>query len=815
RYTSQSDILIGTDVSGRQIKGTEIEENQIGLFENSLALRNEINPDKTYRSIFKSHLGNIDLAFRHQVYPFDRLVEELTLRRDTSRNAVFDILLSIADKTDQADLELTEEAMSQVNEIAGITSARYDVHVLFNEYNQYLGIELIYNTDVYSAEFINRLLGHFKLLLNNLIANPDNPVTQIDYLSAEEKELLSSFNDTASAYPLDKTVTELFEEQVKATPDHVAVVFGDTSLTYQQLDEKANQLAHYLVEKYHIQPEDLLGIKQDRGIGMVVSILGVLKSGGAYVPIDPDYPQARIDFIRNDINGKVCLDEDEFNKFLAEESLYGTEPVRVNTHTSDLAYVIYTSGSTGQPQGVMIEHQSLVNLCGWHQEYYELTPSSRATLFSGVGFDASVWELFPYLTSGGAVYPVTNEYRADPEGLLQFFNENEITHCYMPTILYKDFVAVSDELTHEIKLYVGGQALLTSEKTDKIKLYNNYGPTENTVVTTAVEVEDNHSGLIPIGHPIANTSVYILNEANNLQPKGVVGEICISGTGLARGYLNREALTAEKFIDNPFREGEKLYKTGDLGRWLPDGTIEFQGRIDDQVKVRGYRIELGEIEHVLSAYEALDNVVVTTTANTEGDQELVAYLTAFEEQNVNDLRAYLKELLPDYMIPSYFVQLEEFPLTANGKVDKKQLPAPEGMGLISGSEYIAPSTEMEELLVNIWIDILKQEKIGMNDDFFALGGHSLKAVKLSNEYQKAFSVKITVQDLFAHTTAASHVELIASLSPESFAQIDLVDEQESYAISDSQRRLWVLGQFEGGSIAYNLPTRITLTGEYN
>ena len=605
-----------------------------------------------------------------------------------------------------------------------------------------------------SLEYVGAM--YFKIL-DFILSDSQKLLKDIDYLSQDEKyELLVTFNDTNVDYPKNQTIVDLFEEQVVKNPNSVAVVFEHKELSYQELDEQSNQLAHYLQKNYTIKPDDLVGIKQQRSEWMIISILGVLKSGGAYVPIDPEYPQDRIEYIEKDTKCKVCIDEVELNKFKQNQEKYSKEKINSFTKPHNLAYVIYTSGTTGQPKGVMIEHTALVNLCFWHKTKFSLTKQDRASLYAGVAFDASVWELFPYIISGARLYIVPQKIRLDSNELSTYYEVNKITISFLPTQIAEQFLEVENKSLRY--LLIGGEKFNHFVK-KKYQLINNYGPTESTVVVSSCEVNDHYLN-IPIGKPISNTQIYIVNTHNELQPINVIGEICIGGVGLSRGYLNQEELTKEKFIENPFKEGERNYRTGDLGRWTKEGNVEFIGRKDGQVKIRGYRIELAEIENALRNNKEIEEAVVVVKENQNHEKELVAYITAKEEQNINAIRSYLKEILPEHMLPAYYVQLEIFPLTPNGKIDRKSLPDPQGLGLKSGIEYVGPRNEIEERLVKIWQEVLQRENIGIKDDFFTLGGHSLKAVRLNNEYQKELSVKLSLKDLFAHTNIESHAELI-------------------------------------------------------
>jgi tyrocidine synthetase-3 len=826
RYTGQTDIIIGTPVAGR---GHTDLEDQIGFYANTLALRTEIDPEENFNKFFSRVKQNTLTAYTHQMYPFDRLVEDLALARDTSRSVVFDVMLVLQENeegakgVDSIAIGLRKEDPSALglNRIMdlGYSPSKFDISITFHEIDNYLLLKVVYNSDVYEQEMVESLIKHYNQLLHALLENPEEKISQINYLSQEEiHEQLFTFNDTEVIYPKDKTIVQLFEEQVAKTPTNIALVFEDQELTYNELNEKSNQFAHYLHKHYQIQPDDLVGIKQERSEWMIVSILGVLKSGGAYVPIDPEYPQDRIAYIEIDTKCKVCIDERELKKFKKGLKNYSKEKINSLTKSNNLAYVIYTSGSTGRPKGVMIEHLSAVNFIKCQQTTFRINEKENILQLSSISFDASVEQIFTALTNGSCLSLIPKEIILNLDKLENFISKNKITHVHaVPSILKMLRIK---KYVHLKRVVSGGEACpkeLAEGWSRYHNFYNKYGPTETTI--TSIELLYNKSNktrsTVSIGQPIFNTQVYILNEERQLQPIGVIGEICIGGAGLARGYLNQEALTQKKFINHPFKTGERLYKTGDLGRWLSDGNIEFIGRKDDQVKIRGYRIELGEIEHALLKNKQIEAAVVVTKENQNKEKELIAYLVSKAEQTTNGLRAYLKKFLPEYMVPTYYVQLDSLPLTSNGKIDRKSLPDPEGSGLTSGVEYVAPRNDIEEKLVKIWEEVLQQEHIGVKDDFFALGGHSLKAVRLNNEYQKELGVKISLKDLFTYTSIETHVELIQSSKRSDFIQIEKVADQVSYPISDGQRRLWVLNQFGEASAAYNMPASIDLPQDIN
>jgi amino acid adenylation domain-containing protein len=759
RYTSQTCIIIGTPVAGREHADLE---DQIGFYINTLALRNELSPEDSFHDFYKTVKDNTLKSFSHQIYPFDRLVDDLNLQGDTSRNAIFDLLLALQNNGETAadKIKLGKEELNHISDL-GYIPTTFDLRINVQEFGDYLSMEMVYNPDVYEREMVEGLMRHYKQLLNALLENPEEKISQIDYLSSEEQqELLVTFNTTLIAHPKNKTVIELFGEQVAKNPANAALVFAERKLSYSELDESSNKLARYLKEKYSIGAEDLVGIQLQKSDWLVISILAVLKAGGAYVPIDPEYPSLRKEYIVKDASLKLMITEADFihdidyyegEVFAIDIELGGlncsSESLNETPLPNHLVYTIYTSGSTGQPKGVMVEHAALANLCFWHKNRFSVSEKDRATLYAGQAFDASVWELFPYLISGACLYIIPQKMRLDSVELNSYFETNHITIAFLPTPVATQFMEVENKSLRY--LLTGGEKLNYFQKKN-YRLVNNYGPTESTVVTTSVEIGHQYSN-IPIGQPIDNIQVYIINEKTQLQPKGVSGEICISGAGLARGYLNQEALTKEKFIRNPFKEGEYFYKTGDLGKWLSDGTIAITGRRDDQVKVRGHRIEPGEIEQTLLKHEHIKEAVVLARENRSNEKELVVYFSAKSELDQLHLKEYLRQMLPEYMVPAFYLQLEVLPLTANGKIDRRSL-SEENSGMKNEVPYVAPRNEIEKKLLKIWVEVLKQDNIGVKHDFFALGGHSLKIIKVINQVNKQFGLKYDLKGVYGEPT---------------------------------------------------------------
>jgi len=771
RYTGQTDICVGTPVANRN--RSEIEA-LIGFFVNTLVLRTDVSGNPTFEDVLY-RVREVALgAYAHQDLPFEQLVEELQPVRSVSYTPLFQVMFALQNAP-MPSLELPDLTLNPL--ATESATAKFDLTLSVESTEQGLVGSWEYNTDLFDAATITRMAGHFQTLLEGIVANPDQRLLDLPLLSAAQRhQLLVEWNDTKADYRLDVCIHQLFEAQVERTPDAIAVVFEDQQLTYRELNSKANQLAHHL-QTLGVGPEVLVSICVERSLEMVVGLLGILKAGGAYMPLDPAYPKERLAFMLSDAQTSVLLTQEQLVEKLPEHQArvvcldtkweaiaQESDSNPVNKATAEhLAYVIYTSGSTGTPKGVEIQHAGLVNLVTWHQQVYSVTPADRATQLAGLAFDASIWELWPYLTAGASIHIPPQEILLSPSELLKWLATKAITLCFLPTPLA---IAVLEEqwptdLALRVLLTGGDKLYRKPQKAFTFSVVNHYGPTENTVVTTYAPV-DTVTGSDtppPIGRPIANTQVYLLDQHLQPVPVGVPGELHIGGAGLARGYLNRPELSAQKFIPNPFSDepGSRLYKTGDLARYLSDGNIEFLGRIDQQVKIRGFRIELAEIESVLSHYPGVREVTVMVREDAPGDKRLVAYVVPHAGQalTTTDLRCFLEEKLPKYMVPSAFVLLEVLPLTPNGKVDRRALPVPEGLRDELTVDYVAPQSEMERTIAAIWQEVLQVEKVGIHDNFFDLGGHSLLVIQVHSKLRDTLNRELSVVDIFQHPTISA------------------------------------------------------------
>lgn len=770
RYTQQTDIVVGSPVFNRDHK--EIE-GLIGFFVNTLVLRTDVSGNPSFQDLLQRVRKVALAAYTYQDLPFEMLVEALQPQRNLSHTPLFQVMF-VLQNTPMQKLELAD-VNSSIWTVENLT-AKFDLTLSIEENSQGLIGVWEHNTDLFDASTIQRMIGHFQTLLEEIVAHPEQSVGKLPLLTkTEQQQLLMEWNNTQADYPQDKCIHQLFEQQVEKTPDAVAVVFGEQKLTYQELNYLANQLAHYL-QRLGVAPEILVGICVERSLEMLIGMLGVLKTGAAYLPLDPTYPQERLSFMLKDAQVLILLTQQHLVKdiptHIAQIVCLDTDWDRIAQHSQEnvlnevkpenLAYVIYTSGSTGKPKGVMVKHSGLSNLAQVQIQTFAVGCGSRVLQFASFSFDASIWEVVMALVSGATLYLAKKDDLIPGSELIRLLNEYCITHITLPPSALA-FLPV-EKLPVLQTIIVAGEAcspVLMKKWYVGRHFFNGYGPTEATICASIAEFTE-HSNQPVIGRSIANTQIYILDHYLQPVPIGVPGELHIGGVGLARGYLNRPELTAERFISNPFNHDTqaRLYKTGDLARYLPGGNIEYLGRIDHQVKIRGFRIELGEIEATLSQHPNIQATVVTAREDTSGNKYLVAYLVSTQEQTptISELRHFLCQKLPEYMIPSFFVFLEALPLTPNGKVNRCDLPEPKYHQELAGS-FVAPRDTLELKLVKIWEQILKIQPVSVKDDFFELGGHSLLAVGLMNQIQQQFGQSLPLATLFQSRT----IEQLASL----------------------------------------------------
>ncbi|WP_216840681.1 non-ribosomal peptide synthetase, partial [Dyella sp. S184] len=764
--------------------------------------------------------------------------------RHASYTPLFQVML-VLQNTPMDALDLPGLSIQAVD--SDNVTAKFDLTLSLTESRDGLHGCFEYSTDLFDASTVARLAQHLTHLLQAIVTDPSGPVGELPMLAAAERDqLIHAFNATATVYPAiqadTQTLHQLFEAQVARTPEQTAVIFEGVSLSYAQLNAQANRLARHL-RHLGVGPDTLVGLCAERSLAMIVALYGILKAGGAYVPLDPSYPSERLAMILEDAKPVVVLTEQHLqdrmptltgmpvfclDRDASVLATYAAGNLANQTQPAHLAYVIYTSGSTGKPKGVGIEHRGIVNRLQWMQEAYRLTAADRVLQKTPYSFDVSVWEFFWPLLEGATLVVARPGGHQDVAYLADVIDAQGITTLhFVPPMLEVFLNEAKAEVGASLRQVVcSGQALPLElqerffAQWDHVALHNLYGPTEASVDVTAWTCRrDSGLGSVPIGHPIANIQIHILDDAFNPVPVGVVGHLYIAGIGLARGYINRPELTAQTFVPNPFSgtPGARMYRSGDLARYLPDGTIEYLGRSDHQVKIRGLRIELGEIESTLAAQEAVRDVVVLAREDSVGDQRLVAYLVAHAGQGVpeaSQLRTILLQTLPEYMVPSYFVELDQLPLTANGKVDRKALPAPDMAP--SEAAYVAPRTPTEQIMASLWMELLKLDRVGIHDDFFALGGHSLLATQLVSRLRRSeLQVELPLRALFEAPTIAALMLKIAGAEAATHAataRIVPVNRHGRLPLSFAQSRLWFLDQLELNETFYNMPSATRLTG---
>ncbi|MBW8687184.1 non-ribosomal peptide synthetase [Chitinophaga rhizophila] len=804
RYSNQYDITVGTPVAGREHPDLE---NQVGPYLNTLAVRTVFNAQDTFRQAVGKEQVQLLNAFTHQGLPFDKLVELLEQDRDLSRSPLFDVMVVLQNQQQLASFRHNDisSALQITDYTVGRDTSHFDLTFTFTEAGGCFSLEIAYNTDIYEPSFAAGIFAHFEQLITAAKADADKQLKSFDILTAAEKAVL--LKDNKHPYPDDVNVVNKFVQQAAAHAGHAAVIFEDKTLSYAQLDQLSNQLAHYLIQYAGIQAQEFLPVQLERSEWMIVALLAIMKAGAVYVPVDPKYPDSRVQYILDDTQAKLVLNATLLNKALATEGLPVTLPA-VAIRSSDLAYTIYTSGSTGTPKGVLLTHANLLNFLGYYNE-----SGHRTALTANYVFDASVMEIFSAVTSGNTLVIPHEDTVMVPEAYAAFLYEHKISNCYMHPMHLEQ---IATQLATYDKVYLK-RILFGVEgiKPAAVKWYydngvtmlNAYGPTEASIVSSVYIVGDPEkvtTANIPIGLPLPNYEIYILHEDTQvLQPYGAIGELCVAGPGIARGYLNREELTQEKFQDSAFKAGDRIYRTGDLARWLPDGNLEFIGRKDLQVKIRGNRVEPGEIEHCIRNWQPVFNHVLVEVREVGREKVLVAYYTSTTDIDKPALRSYLQDRLPHYMVPNYYVALDEIPLTTNGKIDRRKLPAVSPRDIIR-KEFAAAANETEAKVAAIWQHLLAQESVSITDDFFELGGHSLLLTKLLNEYQHTFNVRLDLKELYAAPVLSQHALMISQAGTTSREDIDRLPAADYYELSPTQLRYWLIYKIHGRSKEFNI-----------
>jgi amino acid adenylation domain-containing protein len=770
RYTGQDDILIGTPAPGR--------------FPNTVVLRAQFNEQLNFRALLQQMRERTAGAYAHSDLPFEQIVAELAPERDPSHAPVVQVMFAVNNAEDPS-----RGTNRNGNGAAKAGTPGYDLTLTLSEIGNGLQGTIEYSTDIFEAQTIQRLCGHYETLLTSIALNQHQSIAELPMLTEREiTQILYEWNATRAEFP-QGCVHQLFEQQVSLRPESVAVVFEERRLTYRELNERANQVANYL-RKRGVGPDVLVGVCLERSPEVLVSLLGIWKAGGAYVPLDPAYPTDRLAFMVKDSaarvlltdskhkqsfastsNEVICLDSDW--TAISQESSSNLQPTAT---PSNLAYVMYTSGSTGTPKGVMVLQGGLVNYLTWAIKTYSVQEGGSVPVHTSTSFDLTVTGLYPTLLVGGFVEILPEDVGG--QSLVKALKKGRDRSLVKITPAHLELLnqqISSEEAAGSTKVFVIGGENLVAESlvlwrkfAPATRLINEYGPTETVVGCCTYEVGANDpvTGSVPIGRPIANTQLYVLDRYMNPVPVGVIGELYIGGAGVARGYLNRPELTRERFIADPFstQSGARLYKTGDLARYRKDGILEYFGRVDNQVKVRGYRIELGEIEATLASAPGVKSCAVLVREDEPGNKQLVGYVVPREGESpsAEDLQHFVKQKLPEYMAPAHFVYLQSIPLTTNGKVDRKALPAPTYGSSSEGKDFAAPRTETERAIADIWTSLMKLERIGIHDDFFDFGGHSLMAMKAVSQIEEKFGVNLSLAEFLEAPTIAGVAEKLRS-----------------------------------------------------
>ncbi len=802
RYTGQTDICVGMPIANRNRAETE---DLIGFFVNNLVLRSDLKGNPTFNSFLAQVREETLNAYAHQDMPFEKLVEELQPERSLSYMPLFQISFLVQNAV-EGEGELILQDLSISGLPVDVTTTKYDLSLSVTEIDNEQLVFAVYNSDLFDAATIKRLLRHYQIILESIVANPQQHIADLPLLTEEEQRLFAEVNDTWTAYPERMCIHEFFEEQAARRPGAIAVVCDGRDLTYRELNQQANKLARYL-RRRGVGPETIVGILMERSLEMVVAVLGVLKAGGAYLPLDLNYPEQRLALMLEETQVSLVLTQERRQKSLPEfngevvcvdrdEALFkNEEPNNLTTinHPDSLAFVFYTSGTTGKPKGVMATQRSAVNYLTHIVRDYQVSAADIVLQIASLSFDASVRDIIGPLVAGAELVLVPDVDVKNPFALLSKINEHGVT-CILsivPTMLRSltDAAAETGTTRETLRLVLtSGESLSLSECArvrmvlgKRVSIVNQYGATECTMSSTRYRVpEALSSGTALVGKPIANSEVYVLDAHFRQCPVGVPGEVYLGGVGVARGYLRSPDLTALKYIPNPFSKdaGARLYRTGDLGRFLPDGNIELQGRVDRQVKVRGIRIEPGEIETVLNAHENVREAAIIVREDTPGNQRLVAYVVL--RQPENNLRAFVKARVPDHMIPAGFVVMDKLPVTPNGKVDYAALPLPDETSFDSSKEFVAPRTPLEETLAQIWREILEISRLGIHDNFFELGGHSLLATQVVSRIRKTLNVDLPLRVIFDSPTIAglaTNVESMSQMEPDETEKLAQIVEQ--------------------------------------
>ncbi|HTX89151.1 MAG TPA: amino acid adenylation domain-containing protein, partial [Bacteroidales bacterium] len=812
RVTGTDDLAVASVNHGRE---KPAHKEMAGMFVSTFILRLRLAPEMTFRELV-SQAGSLvnDTIRNYARYPVDLLLQELREKSGSDASYLLNVMLVGHPNPDRQEAAL--QYIFPGNEISPLM---IHINASGRDADGVLELQFDFQDDLFREEDVERIFGSLEAILQDGLAGPDKIIREISLVPEPVKnKLLFDFNFNAVGFTGPVFIKDLFEEQVLRTPDKPAVVYKDRVLTYRELNSRANRLARTLRNAGAI-PDAIAGILADRSLEMIVSVMAVIKAGCAYVPIDAGYPPERIEYLLENSRSFALLSKKSLVSGihysgpmidLEDEGNYAKDDLNPDTvnKPGDLVYVIYTSGSTGKPKGVMIEHRSLSNFVLWHKDLNHLAEKDNVSKFAAFGFDVTVIEIYPTLISGATLHIIPDDIRLSPLQVNEYFEAHHITAAFLPTQFGEQFI---DNIENRSLrwLEVAGEKMRSFRKRP-YRILNGYGPTEYTVYTSYFEVDKFYEN-IPIGKPLWNTRIYILDQFNQLRPVGIPGELCVAGIGIARGYLGRPDLTAEKFIDDPFFPGEKMYRTGDLCRWLPDGNIEYLSRIDFQVKIRGFRVELGEIELAIKSMEGVKDAVVVDRTDESGRKYLCGFVVSGVKIDPARIREKLRIDLPEYMIPPYIGQIDRIPLTPNGKIDRKALPEPDRPA-VDATSYLEPSTGTEKALAAIWGTILGMEKIGANDSFFDLGGHSLRAALLQARIQKDFRVQLSLQNIFHNARLKDLASLIDAGTRQDYPRITRIPDAQYYPVASAQKRLYIVDRMENIGITYNIPVVVRIEG---
>jgi amino acid adenylation domain-containing protein len=833
KITDQKDIIVGMPTAHRDHKKLE---NIIGVLFNNLPIRTKINSDQKFISFLNLLNKELIEVIDNKNYPLERLIEKLNPRGDFSKPFLFNVSCQLYNQH-----KFKNSQWNQHKQI-DLKTAQVDLRLFVFKKNDGLTLNLNYNADVFNRNTIKQWLGYLKTLIANILANPQTKLGDLEMISFEQKKyLIKEYNNTKTDYPKNKTIHQLFEEQVKKTPNKIAIISGKQRLTFQELNQKANQLANYLLKRKIIKRlETKLAILLDRSPEMIIATLAVLKTGSAYVPIDVDYPVVRIKYMIEDIDSPVVITQNKYKNKLSwfkkqiicldentQEILVKQISVNpeIKIKATNLACIVYTSGSTGKPKGVMLEHRGVVNHHYIKIKECEIDRSIK--LFChilSIGFVASIWQIFTPIILGRTLIICPKELTIDPVSFFKISSQDEVDLIETTPKYLGAFLDAKNKIKLNFKTII-----ITGEKIDanlanrflkthkNIKLFNAFGQSECSDDTMHFKMNPDITRSrksVPIGQPANNIQAYILNQDKKLVPPGIPGELYISGGGLSRGYLNQLEKTRQVFLSHPFIKGKRIFKTGDQVKMLPDGNIEYIGRMDQQIKIRGSRVELGEIEVELSSYSQVKECAVLCKKDNNQENYLAGYFISDKKLKSQELRSYLKNILPDYMIPSYFIRLDRFPLNANGKLDRSALPDPDKDFLIRTKKYQSPQTELEKQLIKVWQEVFGIKRIGINDNFFELGGHSLKAVRVISMIKNRLNKEIEFKQLFQFPTIKELADTLDK-SKKISQIITPTKPKPFYPLSYAQIRHWIYYKMEPTSSFYNISHIRKLVGQLN